>query len=71
MLISSLLLLNYLLQKLEQGDMWSLAIENAVGRVLNAFIVTDHKDARTLRACAKEANFNNLQIMVSDFSRPR
>ncbi|GFQ04708.1 structural maintenance of chromosomes protein 6b [Phtheirospermum japonicum] len=57
--------------KLEYGDMWSLAIETAVGRVLNAFIVTDHQDSRTLRACAKEANYNHLQIIIYDFSRPR
>ncbi|KAL3645188.1 hypothetical protein CASFOL_010368 [Castilleja foliolosa] len=57
--------------KLEYGDMWSLAIETAIGRVLNAFIVTDHQDSRTLRACAKEANYNHLQIIIYDFSRPR
>ncbi|KAG8381534.1 hypothetical protein BUALT_Bualt06G0131700 [Buddleja alternifolia] len=57
--------------KLEQGDVWSIAIENAVGRVLNAFIVTDHKDSLILRACAKEANYNHLQIFIYDFSRPR
>ncbi|XP_011076383.1 structural maintenance of chromosomes protein 6B isoform X1 [Sesamum indicum] len=57
--------------KLEDGEMWSIAIENAVGRVLNAFIVTDHKDARILRACAREANYNHLQIIIYDFSRPR
>ncbi|KAL8539574.1 hypothetical protein ACS0TY_001254 [Phlomoides rotata] len=57
--------------KLEQGDMWAMAIENAVGRVLNAFIVTNHKDARTLRLCAKEANYNHLHIIIYDFSIPR
>ncbi|KAI3458312.1 hypothetical protein Pfo_014975 [Paulownia fortunei] len=57
--------------KLEHGDMWSIAIENAVGRVLNAFIVTDHKDALILRACTREANYNHLQIIIYDFSRPR
>ncbi|KAK6155893.1 hypothetical protein DH2020_010141 [Rehmannia glutinosa] len=57
--------------KLEDGDMWSMAIETAVGRVLNAFIVTDHQDARTLRACAKEVSYNHLQIIIYDFSRPR
>lgn len=59
------------MQKLEHGDMWAIAIENAVGRVLNAFIVTDHKDALILRACAREANYNHLQIIIYDFSRPR
>ncbi|KAL0304102.1 UNVERIFIED_CONTAM: Structural maintenance of chromosomes protein 6B [Sesamum radiatum] len=43
--------------KLEDGEMWSIAIENAVGRVLNAFIVTDHKDAR----CAER------QVLVKDY----
>ncbi|KAL6580582.1 hypothetical protein OROMI_008606 [Orobanche minor] len=57
--------------QLEYGDMWSVAVENAVGRVLNAFIVTDHQDARILRACAKEANYNRLQIIIYDFSMPR
>ncbi|KAG6415954.1 hypothetical protein SASPL_123375 [Salvia splendens] len=35
-------------QELEHGDMWAMAIETAVGRLLNAFIVTDHKDSRFL-----------------------
>ena len=51
--------------------MWAIAIETAVGRLLNAFIVTDHKDSRILRACAREANYNHLQIIVHDFRRPR
>ncbi|XP_073129869.1 structural maintenance of chromosomes protein 6B isoform X2 [Henckelia pumila] len=57
--------------KLEHGDMWSIAIESAVGRLLNAFIVTNHKDSLVLRACAREANYNHLQIIIYDFSRPR
>ncbi|KZV51907.1 structural maintenance of chromosomes protein 6B-like [Dorcoceras hygrometricum] len=57
--------------KLEHGDMWSIAIESAVGRLLNAFIVTDHKDSLVLRACAREANYNHLQIIIYDFARPR
>ncbi|PIN15085.1 DNA repair protein RAD18 (SMC family protein) [Handroanthus impetiginosus] len=57
--------------KLENGDKWSIAIETAVGRILNAFIVTDHKDALALRACAREANYHQLQIIIYDFSRPR
>ncbi|KAG6384184.1 hypothetical protein SASPL_156015 [Salvia splendens] len=32
-------------RELEHGDMWAIAIETAVGRLLNAFIVTDHKDS--------------------------
>ncbi|XP_075484074.1 structural maintenance of chromosomes protein 6B-like isoform X2 [Primulina tabacum] len=57
--------------KLEHGDMWSIAIESAVGILLNAFIVTNHKDSRVLRACAREANYNHLQIIIYDFARPR
>ncbi|XP_051143758.1 structural maintenance of chromosomes protein 6B [Andrographis paniculata] len=57
--------------KLHNGDMWSIAVETAVGRTLNAFIVTDHKDSRILKACAREANYNHLQIIMYDFSRPR
>ncbi|KAK3221082.1 hypothetical protein Dsin_015052 [Dipteronia sinensis] len=53
------------------GDMWGPAVEQAIGRLLNAFIVTDHKDALLLRGCAKDANYNNLQIFIYDFSRPR
>lgn len=51
--------------------MWAIAIENAVGRMLNAFIVTDYRDARILRTCAREANYNNVQIIIYDFRRPR
>lgn len=57
--------------KLEHGDIWAIAIENAVGKVLNAFIVTNYKDARILRTCAREANYNNVQIIIYDFRRPR
>ncbi|KAM3281888.1 structural maintenance of chromosomes protein 6B [Capsicum chacoense] len=53
------------------GDKWGTAIESAVGKMLNAFIVTDHKDSLLLRACAREANYNNLQIIIYEFSRPR
>lgn len=56
---------------LVDGDKWGTAIENAVGKVLNAFIVTDHKDSLLLRACAREANYNNLRIIIYEFSRPR
>lgn len=62
---------NHLLQSLVNGDIWANAVEQAIGRVLNAFIVTDHKDALLLRRCAKDARYNNLQIYISDFSRPR
>lgn len=57
--------------KLVGGDRWAFAVENAVGRLFNAFIVNDHKDNLVLRACAREASYNNLQIIIHDFSRPR
>ncbi|KAG6659254.1 structural maintenance of chromosomes protein 6B-like isoform X1 [Carya illinoinensis] len=53
------------------GDTWARAVENAIGRLFNAFIVTNHKDALVLRGCAREANYNHLQILIYDFSRPR
>ena len=62
---------NLFLQTLVNGDRWASAVEQALGNLLNAFIVTDHKDCLLLRACAKEANYSYLQIIVYDFSRPR
>ncbi|PKU66318.1 structural maintenance of chromosomes protein 6B isoform X2 [Dendrobium catenatum] len=56
---------------LANDDTWALAVENAIGRLLDAFIVSDHKDSLVLRACAREANYHNLQIIIYDFSRPR
>nr|GLL39382.1 structural maintenance of chromosomes protein 6B-like [Ipomoea trifida] len=56
---------------LVDGEKWGAAVENAIGRLLNAFIVTDHKDSLVLRACAKDANYSSLQIIIYDFSRPR
>ncbi|KAJ8542030.1 hypothetical protein K7X08_016896 [Anisodus acutangulus] len=56
---------------LVDGDKWGTAIESAIGKVLNAFIVTDHKDSLLLRACAREANYSNLQIIIYEFARPR
>lgn len=53
------------------SDIWALAVECAIGRLLDAFIVTDHKDLLVLRTCAREANYHNLQIIIYDFSRPR
>ncbi|KAK9095454.1 hypothetical protein Scep_026923 [Stephania cephalantha] len=53
------------------GDTWALPVENAIGKLLNAFIVTDHKDSLILRNCAKEVRYNHLQIIIYDFSRPR
>ncbi|KAM6598417.1 hypothetical protein CsatA_018026 [Cannabis sativa] len=56
---------------LVKGDKWAPAVEQALGRLLSAFIVTDHKDCLLLRSCAKEANYNYVQIIIYDFSRPR
>ncbi|OWM79445.1 hypothetical protein CDL15_Pgr022857 [Punica granatum] len=56
---------------LVNGDMWAPAVENALGKLLNAFIVASHKDSLVLRKCAKEANYNHLPIIIYDFSRPR
>ncbi|XP_061353023.1 structural maintenance of chromosomes protein 6A [Gastrolobium bilobum] len=57
--------------KLLNGDKWALAVEHAVGRLLNSFIVTDHQDFQLLKQCAKEANYGHLQIIIYDFSIPR
>ncbi|RZB93444.1 Structural maintenance of chromosomes protein 6A isoform D [Glycine soja] len=57
--------------KLLHGNKWALAVEHAIGRLLNSFIVTDHADCRLLKQCAKEAHFGHLQIIVYDFSIPR
>lgn len=65
------LIFGYLLQTLVNGDTWARAVEHAIGRLLNAFIVTNHKDALLLRGCAREANYSHLQIVIYDFSRPR
>lgn len=55
---------------LVNGDMWAPAVESAIGRLLNAFIVTDHQDSLLLRRCANEANYRQLPIIIYDFSRP-
>lgn len=60
-----------MLQTLVHGDKWAVAVENAIGKLLNAFIVTDHKDSLLLRVCAREANYPNVHIIIYDFSRPR
>ncbi|CAL5212017.1 unnamed protein product [Lathyrus oleraceus] len=57
--------------KLRGGNKWAVAVEHAIGRMLNSFIVTDHKDFRLLKQCAKEANYDHLQIIIYDFSTPR
>lgn len=56
---------------LVNGDKWAPAVEQALGNMLNAFVVTNHKDVLTLRKCAKEANYGYLQIVMYDFSKPR
>ncbi|KAF7836353.1 structural maintenance of chromosomes protein 6B [Senna tora] len=57
---------------LVNGDKWAVAAEHAIGnKMLNSFIVTDHKDSLLLRECAREANYGHLQILIYDFSRPR
>ncbi|CAN1754774.1 Structural maintenance of chromosomes protein 6B [Linum perenne] len=56
---------------LTNGDRWALAVENALSRLLNAFIVTDHNDSQVLKRCAREANYPDLKIYIYDFKRPR
>ncbi|XP_059666932.1 structural maintenance of chromosomes protein 6B [Cornus florida] len=56
---------------LVHGDMWAPAVENAIGKLLNAFIVTDHKDSLLLRGCARAANYGHLQIIIYEFARPK
>ncbi|EER98630.1 hypothetical protein BDA96_02G160800 [Sorghum bicolor] len=53
------------------SDYWSVAIDYALGRLLDAFIVSCHKDSLVLRECAKEVNYRNLQIIIYDFTKPR
>jgi structural maintenance of chromosomes protein 6 len=50
-------------------DCWSLAVDCALGRLLDAFIVTCHEDLLLLRDCGKEANYHNNQIIIHDFAR--
>lgn len=56
---------------LVNGDTWAPAVEQAIGKLLNAFIVTNSRDAFALRECAKEARYNYFQIVIHKFSRPR
>nr|CAD1840132.1 unnamed protein product [Ananas comosus var. bracteatus] len=58
-------------KKLVSGDIWALAVDCAIGKLLDAFIVTNHKDSLVLRDCAREANYRNLQIIIYDFAKPR
>lgn len=61
----------FLMQKLVSGDIWALAVDCAIGKLLDAFIVTNHKDSLVLRDCAREANYRNLQIIIYDFAKSR
>ncbi|KAK8489067.1 hypothetical protein V6N13_029095 [Hibiscus sabdariffa] len=56
---------------LVNGDTWAPAVEQAIGKLLNAFIVTNSQDASALRKCAKEARYNYFPIVIHRFSRPR
>ncbi|PUZ69997.1 hypothetical protein GQ55_2G181100 [Panicum hallii var. hallii] len=53
------------------SDCWSLAVDCALGRLLDAFIVSCHKDSLILRECAKEVKYHNLQIIIYDFAKPQ
>lgn len=52
------------------SDSWSVAVDCALGRLLDAFIVSCHNDLLVLRDCAKEANYHNLPIIIYDFAKP-
>ncbi|XP_012439131.1 structural maintenance of chromosomes protein 6A [Gossypium raimondii] len=56
---------------LVNGDTWVPAVERAIGKMLNAFIVTNSEDACALRKCAREARYNFFPIVIQRFSRPR
>ncbi|KAL8153848.1 hypothetical protein V2J09_011608 [Rumex salicifolius] len=53
------------------NDVWAVAVENALGKLLNAFIVTDHKDFLLFKECCREAHYNYVPIYIYDFSRQR
>ncbi|GAB2284836.1 hypothetical protein Dimus_019289 [Dionaea muscipula] len=53
------------------GDAWSLAVENAIGRLLNSFIVTDHRDSRILRQCgAKKLTMISIRLLFTTLQYP-
>ncbi|CAI0404526.1 unnamed protein product, partial [Linum tenue] len=56
---------------LANADRWALAVEYALGKLFNAFIVTNHSDSLLLKKCAREANYGDLKIYIYDFERPR
>lgn len=49
---------------------WTLAVEVALGKLLDAFIVTNHRDMLQLRQCAQRSGYGNLQIIINDFRQP-
>lgn len=51
-------------------DRWAVALEIAIGKLLNAFIVTNHKDMLLLRDCARFCGYQNLQIIIYDYDIP-
>ncbi|XP_057456983.1 structural maintenance of chromosomes protein 6A-like [Lotus japonicus] len=57
--------------KLLHGKQWAVAIEYAIGRLFNSFIVTDYDDFRLLKKYAMQARYGDLRIIIYDFSTPR
>ncbi|XP_037440642.1 structural maintenance of chromosomes protein 6B-like [Triticum dicoccoides] len=53
------------------SESWSVAVDCACGGLLDAFIVSCHKDIQVLRECANRVYYNNLRIIVYDFTRQR
>ncbi|TVU10824.1 hypothetical protein EJB05_44376 [Eragrostis curvula] len=53
------------------SERWSVAVDCAVGKLLDAFIVSCHNDLLILRDCGKAANYRNVQIIIYDFAKPR
>ncbi|XWS51588.1 hypothetical protein CRYUN_Cryun12cG0189600 [Craigia yunnanensis] len=56
---------------LVNGDTWAPAVEQAIGKLLNAFIVTNSKDASALREYAREARYNYFPIVDYTKSLPQ
>ncbi|KAE8803398.1 structural maintenance of chromosomes protein 6a-like isoform x2 [Hordeum vulgare] len=53
------------------SESWSVAVDCACGGLLDAFIVSCHQDLQVLRECASRVYYNNLRIIVYDFTRQR
>lgn len=49
---------------------WALAIEIGVGKLLDAFIVANHRDMLLLRQIASRVQYGDLQIIIYDFNLP-